>query len=64
MNSEGVRRGDKLRNGPCAKPYFELEACAADKSAKSHREKMVLCPRHTDVLIKCMKKNPLFFKSG
>jgi hypothetical protein len=28
---------DKLRDGPCAKPYFDLEECAADKSVRSHR---------------------------
>ncbi|KAL9182050.1 hypothetical protein ACHAXT_012393 [Thalassiosira profunda] len=53
--------GDKLRDGPCAEPYSALEACAAEKTVKSHREKMLRCPRQTDVLIKCMKKNPLYF---
>ena len=28
---------DKLRDGPCAKPYLDLEDCAADKNVRSHR---------------------------
>eukprot|EP00585_Thalassiosira_rotula_P012592 CAMPEP_0196130156 /NCGR_PEP_ID=MMETSP0910-20130528/627_1 /TAXON_ID=49265 /ORGANISM="Thalassiosira rotula, Strain GSO102" /LENGTH=101 /DNA_ID=CAMNT_0041389405 /DNA_START=27 /DNA_END=332 /DNA_ORIENTATION=- len=55
---------NKLRDGPCATPYSILEACAATKNVKSHREKMFRCPRQTDVLIKCVKKNPVFFHSN
>ncbi len=32
---------DKLRDGPCANPYLDLEECAADKNVGSHR---VSCP--------------------
>ena len=104
MNTEGGGP-DKLRDGPCSKPYSDLEACAADKKVRSHKvragsvvvnglgvgctikllcnspslvllryyhiilivvavriqEKLLRCPRQTDVLIKCMKKNPLYF---
>lgn len=28
------------------------------------QEKMIRCPRQTDALIQCMKKNPLFFHSS
>ena len=33
--SDNIR--DKLRDGPCAKPYLDLEDCAADKNVRSHR---------------------------
>lgn len=108
MNAERIDNGDKLRHGPCAKQYIDLEDCAADKKVRSHavspnnrrtrqatmakisqffftimmplfshaflcvviiisgltQEKLVRCPRQTDVLIQCMKKNPLFFHSN
>lgn len=40
MNAEQVNSGgDKLRDGPCAKPYLDLETCAFEKKkdVRSHR---------------------------
>eukprot|EP00984_Skeletonema_dohrnii_P021497 scaffold10755_cov123-Skeletonema_dohrnii-CCMP3373.AAC.8 len=55
---------NKLRDGPCAEHYFELEKCAIEKNiTTSHMKKMASCPRQTDHLIKCMKKHPNFFHS-
>ena len=36
MNAERIDNGDKLRHGPCAKQYIDLEDCAADKKVRSH----------------------------
>ncbi len=36
MNAERTDSGDKLRHGPCAKQYNDLEDCAADKKVRSH----------------------------
>ena len=40
MNAEQVNSGgDKLRDGPCSKPYLDLETCAFEKKkdVRSHR---------------------------
>ena len=36
MNADRAESGDKLRHGPCAKQYVDLEDCAADKKVRSH----------------------------
>jgi hypothetical protein len=36
MNADRADSGDKLRHGPCAKQYVDLEDCAADKKVRSH----------------------------
>lgn len=41
VEQEQAGEGDKLRDGPCAKPYLELEACAADKNVKSHKVRIL-----------------------
>lgn len=45
MNAEKVNNGDKLRDGPCAKQYIDLENCAADKKARSHGVSSNECAR-------------------
>ena len=40
MNADQVNSGgDKLRDGPCSKPYLDLETCAFEKKkdVRSHR---------------------------
>ena len=43
-NDNDNRHRDKLRDGPCAKSYHDLEDCAADKNVRSHR---VSCRRRS-----------------
>lgn len=43
MSGERTEEGDKLRDGPCTKPYMDLESCAADKDVKSHRVRVESC---------------------
>jgi len=61
--SNKVSQKEKLRSGPCAEVYFQLEKCAKDKNidSRKHKEKLTACPNETDLLIKCMNKNPLHF---
>lgn len=58
------RKSNKLVDGPCSKPYEMLEACAIrkDVATKTEKDRMQSCPSETDVLIKCINRNPLFFK--
>jgi hypothetical protein len=47
---------DKLRDGPCAKPYFDLEDCAADKIVRSHRvSRRRMCRRRWRRLECCLQ---------
>jgi len=59
-------RGNKLADGPCSKAYERLEACAMRRGVARENEKdrMQACPSETDVLIRCIHKNPLFFRGG
>jgi hypothetical protein len=62
--NRNTRQPNKLEDGPCAKPFELLEACAIRKGITRSNEKhrMQACPSETDVLIKCINKNPLFFQ--
>ena len=40
-NDKARHDRDKLRDGPCANPYLDLEECAADKNVRSHRVRIV-----------------------
>mmetsp|Transcript_19159 Transcript_19159/g.38656 ORF Transcript_19159/g.38656 Transcript_19159/m.38656 type:complete len:120 (-) Transcript_19159:295-654(-) len=64
FTATGGENEDRLRDGPCTNHYIELETCANAKSLTTHKEKLVRCNRQTDELIKCMKKNPLFFQGN
>ena len=64
VNSE-KGKGDMLRDGPCSKEFDALEACGKRLrlSRNIEKDRMEACPSETDILIKCIKKNPLFFHS-
>ena len=57
-------KANKLKDGPCSKTFELLEACAIRKGVARNNEKdrMQACPSETDLLIKCIRKNPLFFQ--
>mmetsp|Transcript_27900 Transcript_27900/g.33024 ORF Transcript_27900/g.33024 Transcript_27900/m.33024 type:complete len:95 (+) Transcript_27900:103-387(+) len=54
---------DKLREGPCAGVFSNIEECAKTKGVelRNYKAKLIACPNETDSLIKCMNKNPLHF---
>ena len=52
---------DKLRDGPCAKEFAYLSACAKRKGVVNNKQQMQACPSETDLLIRCINKNPLYF---
>jgi len=64
-NSNREKVGNKLKDGPCSKEFLLLETCGKRKGLSSDSEKvrMQACPSNTDVLIKCIHKNPLYFQS-
>lgn len=55
---------DKVRNGPCANIFADLEKCGIIKGVSGRAEKLEACPSETDRLIRCINKNPLFFGKG
>jgi len=69
MNDAGGNRNgekaNKIKSNPCSKIFELLEACAIRKGVARNNEKdrMQACPSETDVLIKCIHKNPLFFQA-
>ena len=52
---------DKLRDGPCGHYYKLLMACSDRKDAVYGKRTMEACPDETDLLLKCVHKNPLYF---
>jgi len=55
------RQPDKLKDGPCAQIFEDLEKCARAKGITKHSEKLQACPTETDQIIKCLNKNPEYF---
>jgi hypothetical protein len=51
----------RLRDGPCADPYALLQKCQASKGIQKASNAMTFCVSETDLLIKCIHKNPAFF---
>ena len=54
---------DKLKNGPCSEYYALLEKCQQGKNIKKASNVLTFCVSETDLLIKCIRKNPLYFQS-
>ena len=65
-NNRTVGTANKLKDGPCSKVFELLEACANRKGVarESEKDRMQACPSETDVLIRCIHKNPLFFQAS
>ena len=66
-NRNNTGKPNKLKDGPCSKPFERLEACATRKGIgrnNNEKDRMQACPSETDVLIKCIHKNPLFFQGS
>ena len=55
---------DKLREGPCAHYYVLLMACSDKKDAVYGKKTLEACPNETDLLLKCVHKNPAYFLSN
>lgn len=52
---------NKLRDGPCSHYYTMLMACSDRKDAVYGKKTMEACPSETDLLLKCVGKNPAYF---
>jgi len=52
---------DKLQDGPCSHLYKMLMECSDSKDAVYGKKTMEACPSETDLLIKCVNKNPAYF---
>ena len=77
-NVEGRKPNNPLKDGPCSKQFQLLEACGERNSLLSsnsndnnnnnnnnnEKDRMQACPSETDILIKCIHKNPLYFQSS
>ena len=59
-SSDGI--GDtRLRDGPCAEQYALLQNCQVSKKIQKAANAMTFCVSETDLLIKCIHKNPAYF---
>ena len=60
----GVKKGvNLLRDGPCAEQYTKMDECLDKKSMRqSVRNGLSSCASEGDLLIKCMRKHPLYFE--
>jgi hypothetical protein len=54
---------NKLKDGPCAKYYALLEQCTHEKNIKKSSNAFMICVSETDLLIRCMRKNPSYLQS-
>jgi len=52
---------NKLRDGPCSHYYDLLMKCSDRKDAPYGKKSMEACPSETDLLLKCVHKNPAYF---
>ena len=53
---------DKLKDGPCADVYALLEKCKQERRIIRHDRALTACVSETDLLIKCIHRNPAYFK--
>jgi hypothetical protein len=60
-NNKSKAEDNKLRYGPCADIYEQLMLCSDRKDAVYGKKTLEACPSETDLLIKCVHKNPAFF---
>ena len=52
---------DKLREGPCSDIFALLEKCQQEKRIKRNDRALTFCVSETDLLIKCIHRNPAYF---
>lgn len=52
---------NKLNSGPCSDVYELLEKCKEDSGLIKPTNIMSYCINETDLLIKCIKRNPLYY---
>jgi hypothetical protein len=57
----GASQHDKLRHGPCAEPFAQLQLCKERKQIIKASNALTFCVSETDVLIQCVRKNPAWF---
>ena len=62
-NKNDNNKNNKLLNGPCAEPYELLQQCQQSKKIIKASNAMTICVSETDLLIRCIKKHPLYFSS-
>lgn len=54
---------DQLRDGPCAATFALLEKCQQEKRIVRHDRALTACVSETDLLIKCIHRNPAYFQN-
>mmetsp|Transcript_8443 Transcript_8443/g.16145 ORF Transcript_8443/g.16145 Transcript_8443/m.16145 type:complete len:95 (+) Transcript_8443:95-379(+) len=53
---------DKLRDGPCRELFALLKQCQQDKRIVRHDRALTACVDETDLLIRCIHRNPAYFQ--
>ena len=51
----------KLREGPCAESFQRLKKCQNERGIQKAANALTFCVSETDLLIKCVRKNPAYF---
>jgi len=54
---------DKLRDGPCHEPFALLQQCQRQKRIVRHDRALTACVDETDLLIRCIHRNPAYFQA-
>lgn len=61
--SSNADSNNKLKDGPCSKCFTLLEQCQQGKNIKKVSNALTFCVSETDLLIRCIRKNPLYYQS-
>ena len=63
QGDSSTKEEDKLQDGPCADIFSLLKKCQHEKGIVRHDRALAVCVSETDLLIKCIRRNPAYFQA-